>query len=423
MDAKSRIDKIIELQRTLGEVLNEVHQTNYSSKFWDGALYWFAVDILKSKGRMVCSKKVPYDNIAFKEMFKGDRKKRLNRNYFDNIIDIAKIESRKKIPYFILLVINLFFRYSVYRLTNYGSRKFKRKRVVNIANKTKDYKIKNALTCIPKFLIEDFSFYKCININHEDPFYDKLLKNGFAVSYMNRQLHHKKVKLCQHGAFYGEVANHSGTDIYPYFSDEFYTWGWQYLSNHIPSRSPLLDRFEKEYSKCRKNSILTLIVLPSLIDLNTENNLIQITNLLNSDKNNLMVRARPSKLEYERKYNFEFVKKIVGNKMKIDDGETFINRILQTRIVMMLSHPGTIFLQCIRIDKPVMAIAMDLNDYHELYRPYVEFFIDQGILHLNAIKMIDKYNEINNDIENWWNSIITENMYKKYKKNYCGCIE
>jgi hypothetical protein len=410
-------------------ILREMHGID-DAAFWKMVLYWYVTDRIKSKGRLEGIHAVPYDHVAHKEMFRSDRKERLNRNAVDSIVDIAKISHRGQRHKFPVVVLYLTARYIVFKLMNRERGRSRRRVLETLSEQQADSWLKFALLHMPTVLVEDLDFYASVKIDVEDPVDMRKIKNGFAVAYASRKLKGRTTRLMQHGANYGELKDHAGTCIESRLPDEYFTWGWRYADNHVPGQSPRLESFAREYRQYSENETgnTILVALPVNRKDGFEENFSRFLSLLRAkeltDSWQFSIRKKPRKIVAgEPVERDEETLKSIGSEFSMDMGASSPRAIADARLVVVFDHPATMFLESIFVEKPTLAIASTLGEYRQEYLPHVRFLLECGILHQTVESLVERLEGVVEEPAKWWNEVKSSQGYAKYKATYCGWVQ
>ncbi|MBB1472234.1 hypothetical protein H5368_04240 [Luteimonas sp. MC1782] len=104
----------------------------------------------------------------------------------------------------------------------------------------------------------------------------------------------------------------------------------------------------------------------------------------------------------------------MARRSEIDSGHRPISSLCATSsLVIQVTTPSTNFLECIFVDKPVL--ALDTNQFPtQILRPHLEFFRRAGILHESTAAMVGFLNSV--DVSLWWGQLIREEEYKEFKR-------
>lgn len=400
-----------------------------SERFWNMALYWYIGDLIKSGGAKQLNT-IPYDDVEFKERSRGQRRFiRIRFRIFQNLLFIAKekvaayeYKRAKKVKGFVLLL-DLIVRYCLFRLTKKFTRYSKRSSAMNMAMRTTDEILASAVLNLPKCYLEDFEFYYMLKIDCEKVLDTRHLKNGFSVAYASRMDQGLKTKLRQHGAFYGELSNHKGTDVEALLPTNYYTWGWSYSENQIAGAPIRLMKFRDKYEAVSIARAHILIVLPSHIKEEHYALLRLLTGPLRARGVRFLVRPRPSKILQNRISLKKSLSRVLeGGEHEIDHELDAAKSVKGAKLVVCLSHPANLFMECLYVNHPVIAYYGGDYDYHPEYLPYVTKLFGMGLLYNDISLLLEFLLTHSQSIDEWWAGITRMDDFRSYMTKYCGAM-
>jgi putative transferase (TIGR04331 family) len=89
--------------------------------------------------------------------------------------------------------------------------------------------------------------------------------------------------------------------------------------------------------------------------------------------------------------------------LKIDTGEAAISRILAKSRLVVYSYDSTGILETLSQNIPTLAFWPNgFEHLRESAKPYYQFLVDAGIVHLTPDSAAQKINEVWDDVEDWW---------------------
>lgn len=421
------VPRVREYQNALIFYLQKIHGTG-SVRFWTLATFWYVVDVVKAGNCQEASNLIPYDYVAFKELHRGCRTERVCRGPFDNIFDIAIKQSgdgrslARRIK-FAWHYASLSLRYALFKVRNQSKQLRLREAVNHIYEDSPGDRERKLMRILPKCLVEDFEFYASINAINSTPQDTRNVKNGYAIAYAMRIDRGKETKLRQHGAFYGEVKDHIGTEIESQLCSYYYTWGWKYCNHHVPGSAHTLERIDQKYKKCKNRNRVILIAMPSLIETADEHVLAEFVGLIQKtsalSQHRFVVRGRPSDKSasegLERK-----LESIVGGGISVHCAGDVSDALAAAKLVICLNHPATLFLQCVYSDIPVMGLARPVGEYHDKYKEHVKELLSLGMLHHSVESLVEFMQPSTEKIQSWWKVVRETRGFLCYQAKYCA---
>ena len=301
--------------------------------------------------------------------------------------------------------------------------------------KTKDLLLRsiiyNLFNAFPSIYLENFTKnFNKINNSHW-PSRPKLIftSNSFDTDeyfkfYVINKIHNFKTKY-----FCGQHGNNCGTfitrsrNVEQDTSDIFLTWGWQskFYKNHVQlfnfrqpdlrksryishSLSPLfvLDATPHDFNLFDEPHIFNQKIELFFDSLNKhyKNKVIYLKKYNNFNYNNLILR------KYEN-LNIKFVKNL------------FIFKFLKENEIFVFLYDSTGFLEMININKPcLMYLDTPLSMYYLDAIRHYKNLIASKIIFDDLDKLFLHLNNIENNVEKWWNSNKVQTEINKFRKVY-----
>ena len=294
---------------------------------------------------------------------------------------------------------------------------------------------------LPKFYLEDFKELKdksrelTIFSNIKKIYSSQFLHEDSIFKFWLSDNYHKGIEIfySQHGMNYGmAVCNHCEF-LEVKLSDYFLTWGWKKKNNVkvIPFFSTKKFLIKKIYEN---NNNKILIVNTRCFNFLVENHsdiyfgkkslnyCTQVLNLLKliskNEKFSFDIRNSPNENEFNY-YNLEsLIKKKYKNFLLIDKKIKLKNIIGNYKIIIN-TYLSTTFLECLNSNIPSLLIldinksTLNLETKNFLYK-----LEKHGIVHQNNKKLINFINNLEQDINHWWNSDKLQIDLKKFCNNF-----
>lgn len=438
----ARIELTEKLFGILIPVLNELHQTHYSDRFWKLMTKEYVNSVISkqtvlSSGLLRTRPETEPSNSFVLPTFKMRLRLQVTRfirfwrsrsnrmgirqmlTNHDNLtislpdLPIVKEELGHPLP-----------TYYPY-LWSIGG--VKRKRVENMAMQFKDVYTQNIIRQLPGFLIEHFDAMinsipllqpekKSFHVHNFHSLYNTLV----VALYIEKGA---KLYWYQHGAYYGELIGHNAHYLESSLADTFRTWGWKIRENDEPWKAYRLEKFKKAYESgiLGMNDCL-LICAPRLNNFNKEYYQNIVSSLLLSSirekYERIVIRPRPGFKEKSPKAQFNFIRPTTG--ITIDDASRSMTEwIKDSKLVIQLTVPSTNFLECIYIDRPTMALLHN-EQPTDVVRPYYDYFLEVGVLHTSVESMVKLL--CNSDLTTWWDQVKSSDMYNKFKREFTNSV-
>ena len=87
-------------------------------------------------------------------------------------------------------------------------------------------------------------------------------------------------------------------------------------------------------------------------------------------------------------------------------------------LVIVGYFPSTAFFEFLVINKPVLVVFAERDDYHSKYKYYINYFFEKKVFHKSIKELIEFLNSLN-DVERWWQNISEEPEFNEFLKSYC----
>jgi putative transferase (TIGR04331 family) len=435
--SRERVEMSEKLFKVLTVILNNIHQTEFSERFWSiiTAPYVSAVvsnrkvmekkDLLADPpfeafvgtvmpGRMLLryhlirnTVKLLFNFGSQSKTFSTIRKHKkiaIGFHKDDGILNETDVIIRAFYPFIVPLRPNNFFRKPFSNSFDFFSDAF----------------ISNLVKLMPKLYIEHFmEIYKNIPLHNplEKSFHVCGLENFFISLVVAKYAEHgSKIYYYQHGGFYGEYEYHSAHRFESKIADNFFTWGWKMFPNDNPYKAFRCEKFKKIYVSKSSIKYDILLVFPT-VDGKTRKSIMNSTSvfLSNLDRNKyktICARPRPNSL-FNRKSAISFLKDRVD---KIDSAYGPVAKLIsRSGLVIQISYPSTNMLECFYVDHPVVAI-LENTEPSSIVKPYYDFFLENGVFHIDMERLTNHINSIN--LEKWWQEIVAHPTYQQFKYKF-----
>jgi putative transferase (TIGR04331 family) len=412
------------------DVMNQLHDVNYSYKFWKillidyinrGIQKYAYLSKSVDKGLILTKyskvekiiqlikaiKSIGYNKLIAKGL--KNNNKVVHGFHFSEIIEK---EIGVSIPNF-------------YPLSKGFINKEKRKKCIEIANDRSDLFIKNLILQLPDLYVEYFDYnYNKISLFQPEnkEFHVSLITAPFNKLLIAKYLDHgAKLYYYQHGGGGGEIPDRSIFHDSSY-STNYMTWGWKINDTEIPSKAYRCEGFKRLYAKNTGPKTYDFALVYSLV-LNDpiyfnfyKSHTDVILNGIDHTKfKKIIARPRRSNRWKNASSELQFIS---DKRVKIDSGQSPMTELIyQSKIVVIFTYewPQTNFSECLYVNHPVISIVEKLN-CTSIFKPYYQFFIDKKVFHETSESMVKHLNEV--DLIEWWTSVIEEPMYKEFKHTF-----
>ena len=265
--SKHRVRMTNDLSNILSSILNEIHGTSFSERFWKIILRPYLSAIVSDRKRLskeIIKSKVPlevYVNTVFpryKDIIYG--RVRYAFKSFENWLKFGHLDNwnnfhnvglgfhdKDAISSHVDIFYDNKYPFQFPRLLNAKRNK------IDIQNFITDEYNENFLLNIiyhlPKVYIENFWLLfnrvdlcnpenKTLHVSYFENFFMSLVVAKYVEN--GAQLY-----FYQHGAFYGEFPYHSAHHFESSIADRFLTWGWKLLENDYPDKAYRLIKFKR----------------------------------------------------------------------------------------------------------------------------------------------------------------------------------
>lgn len=433
-----RSRRILELCEYLTPVMNEIHDINYSFRFWATLLRTYVKTCVNRENLM--SEKIlenkpvllPYNGWDLPT--KKDRWKNYLRYHANFVLKSSSInEVHDKIRQDNNICLGLRAKYLVeygigvycpdhFPLCAFNAGRKKRENAQEIADQKKIIFHKNIIRQIPRFYVEYFDqlINKIELINPAKKTFHAEHISAFMKMLIAVYVEHgSKYYRYQYGGFVGEteqsVAEVNYIDI-----DRLRTYGWKINKKDEPFKAFRLEQFREQYKKINGSKIYDAAVIYNQINRVSQKKRYkklsekffhQIDHIRFSK---ILLRPRGFTRKLDNSGELSFLE--LPSFITVDKGKKPMADIVQrTGIVVHLNHPSTNFLECVYVNHPVVAILTN-NEATDIVKPFYQFFLDEKVMHPDIDSLIIHLNNENLDI--WWNDVIKKQMYKAFKEQF-----
>ena len=431
-----RRDKSMELYDEMHGVMNEIHGTDFSKRFWMillGDIVMSAmsrIHVLKEKDIKRKPDLYPvnsYNLPTRKEKVKAGLfllakhlKTRGNRDKIDALLKNEN-EFRIGFPEFdgmdnegIGVELPLYYPF----ITGRGDRD-KRKKVNEISERYPDPFMRNVVRELPAVVVEHFGkLYNSIELYRaERKKFHIHIPYTWCTLYLIAKYSENGSRLVwyQHGSYYGEFEGDGAHHYEHEISDEYRTWGWKIKNKDTPWKAYRLEKFQKEYGKHPNTNTCDLLVAFSKINSGNRkesNDLMKhLLEHLDPDKfKKILVRPQPANKVFSQKSQLDFIE---SDRVIKSNGLTHMaGDMSKCRLVLQMRVPATNFLECLYVGHPTVGILRN-DQPTDIVKPYYDYFVEHGVLHLDLDSLVTHLNRI--DVEKWWARLYRERAFKEYR--------
>jgi len=434
-----RIEMMEDLFELLAGVMNKIHETDYSIRFWKIILVSHVKAVISRRSVLsryevrrkpdlfaVNSRRIPSGKAIYKQRLIDFAKHLKSRKNLKKIKSVLSSSHRVRIGFFeypglenegIGMELPNYHPFMIGR----GDRN-KRETVNRIADAQEDLFYANAVRELPKILVEHFEkLTGSLDLIHPQK---KELHVHTTQSVFNEVLIASYVELgarliwYQHGSYYGEFDGDSEHHYEHSISDEYRTWGWKIKERDKPWKAYRLEKFRGEYEKYpNQKSCDLLISFSKISDKNVESSK-EVTDYLLSRLNpkkykRILARPQPANKVFNQKSQLDFIS---SSRVIKSTGLTHMAEDMsKCRVILQMRVPSTNFLECVYTNHPTVGI-LKVEEPTDVVRPFYEFFLEQGVLHPDLKSLTLHLNNIN--VEEWWETVVSQKMFSDYREAF-----
>lgn len=300
--------------------------------------------------------------------------------------------------------------------------KRKRQTVNDLAGDREDPFLKNVVKELPKVLVEHFRYlYDRIPVYEPEKKTFHLHLQGTIVNeYLVAKYteHGAKLFWYQHGGEYGEFRN----DYTNYFShkvaDSFRTWGWKIREKDEPWTAYRLEAFREEYAKYSNDAAYQLLICYPEFNTKNRKEYEQFSQQLFSGLDEhkfkkILARPRRSNKLHSHASQLSFIR---DERVDVSSGlRPMMQDMSECELVLQVNVPCTNFLECFYVDQPTVGILRN-DQPTSIVKPYYDFFLKEGVLHTDMKSLVEHLNGIN--IQEWWDELMKKKEYQSFKQTF-----
>jgi hypothetical protein len=434
-----RMKLSIELFDKLHGVMNEIHGTGFSKRFWmillgesvNSAISRINVlekgDIRRKPDLYPFNKRsLPNQKEKFKEgvfLFAKHLKSRKSRGEIprlmneENILRIGFPEYDGMDNEGIGVNLPLYYPF----ITGRGDRG-KRETANEIAERFPDPFMRNVVRELPTVVVEHFSkLYNGVELYEPEKkeFHVHIAFTWHTLYMLARYSEHgARITWYQHGSYYGEFAGDSAHYHEHEISDEYRTWGWKIREKDTPWKAYRLEKFRREYDKHPNRKECSLLVAFSKISTGNRKSSQNLTEYLLEHLDpvkyrKIMARPQPANKVFNQTSQLNFID---NERVVKSTGLTHMAEDMsKCRLVLQMRVPATNFLECIYVNHPTIGLLRN-DQPTEILKPYYKFFIDNGVLHHNFKSLVKHLNRV--DVDQWWSGLTEEPLFREYRDTF-----
>ncbi len=425
----------------ISNILNQIHQVNYSERFWSIILDPYAKALINDRDKL----KNETNNLLIPAEICGNTllpiKKTVRYLYFLKMVKYFKaighknliFESLKKhdviltgfhdsysVPDIPGCFVKPYYNFLPYIKINNKLRLPVKEMITVEVEEFSGHFWNNAIKHMPKVYLEDFKrIYDSIPlINPKDKtFHISMLESTFMRILIAKYVENgSKLIYYQHGGFYGEYDYNSAHLYESSISDKYMTWGWKMLPNDTPNYAHRLKFFIEKYNEIYKQQFkfdLVLVFPPVDAKMQFMIEAKDFFREIDRDKyKTICLRPRPvSKLN--RKGELVFFK---DKDVYIDSGYIkLVNLIAVSKVVVQFTYPSTNLFECLSVNHPVVAL-LENDRPSDIVKHHYEYLLSVGVFHLDIQSLVAHLNTVN--VPEWWAGIISSEEYIAFKREF-----
>jgi putative transferase (TIGR04331 family) len=434
-----RVELSEKLFNTLSEVLNDVHSTSFSVRFWKILLNGHVNAVISRIGLLETKDvfRTP-DLIAINGFAFPSRKQKLKKSIIRFAKYIQFLTNKNRFIYNLKNSTELFIGFPENRALkkeNLGAKlpkqdklfigrgeNNKRKKVNNAAEQFDNVYMRNVVRELPKVLVEHFSnTYSSVPVTRPEDktFHVHLLTTVFLQFVVARYVESgARLYWYQHGSEYGEFECYFAHSFSYSVSDQFRTWGWKIKENDVPWKAYRLEAFRERYNALSFDSSYRLLICypemnfkKSVVYQESSKELFSGLNKQKYDK--ILARPRRSNKLHSHASQISFIQ---DDRVDKSTGlKPMVQEMKLCDAVIQMNVPSTNFLECLYVDHPTLGVLRN-DQPTAIVKPFYDFFKEHGVLHDNVESLIDHLNDI--EISKWWRGLIDHPMYLAYKDTF-----
>ncbi|NGP78150.1 hypothetical protein G3570_16020 [Balneolaceae bacterium YR4-1] len=439
---QNRPGKVIELCEYLTKVMNEIHGTGYSFRFWVILLEdyaWLCVNrelqmseqIIRSRPAItpINGWELPNWKDRWRERVRQMAKafyKGNSMNKINNILEVNKnicVGIRgKELERFGLGT----YCPAYYNISSFILDTGLRKKLKSIAESEDSIFRKNVILQLPRYYVEDFK-KNISKINlfepHKKIFHAEHLSGMMDLIIALYLEHGAKYYLYQLGCNFGEKVG-SPSPITYIKIDKLRTFGWKIHDKDEPHVAYRLEQFSRCYKEYKTNEHYDICIVYNQVNIANKKSYKKISELFFKKIEykkypDIILRPRG----YTRKMNNSGQLRYLNKpeRISIDRGMRPIHELVKaSRVMVHLNIPSTNFLECVYVNHPVVAIC-NVDNPTEIVKPYYRFFKEMHVFHDNMESLVEHLNSV--DLGSWWEKVTGYPMYKEFKHKFARKVK
>lgn len=422
-------------------ILNEIHQVNYSEKFWKIILDPYVKTMLNDRNKIqnpikdflipqeTCANTLlPNKNLVrysyliqmLKSCLSAPRKSSIYKSIKAHDIILTGFHDSYSTPNVSDCYIKPYYNFIPHIKTNLSMRAPVDHLVKGGDEELTAHFWNNSIQCMPKVYLEDFKrIYDSIPLidPQNKTFHISMLETTYMRMLIAKYVENgSQLVYYQHGGFYGEYDYHSGHWYESSIANKFMTWGWKYLPNDTPDYAYRLNFFFKKFKEIYKQQFKfdLLLVFPTIeakseIPGETKEFFADIDRV---KFKNICLRPRPTS-KFDRKGPLVTFK---GKGVHVDSGYGKpVSLIATSKLVVQFKYPSTNFFECLSVDHPTVALLK--NDVpSEIIKHHYDYLLSVGVFHLDIASLVRHLNTVN--LPQWWATVIASPEYMAFKREF-----
>jgi len=434
---KYRDQRIIELCEFLTPIMNEVHECNYSFRFWSTLLKSHVKSCVNLEN--IYSEQLIEDKpfiLAHNSWELPTSKDRwvLNLRYygvwclynrplsevFSRISKSNEICMGLRAEILADLIGGMFCPSHTPMLKPYAGRD-KRKKADELAGTQDSIFINNLIRRIPRFYVEYFDYLinKIELIEPENKVFHAEHIGNFMLMIIAYYVEHgAKYYRYQYGGFHGETED-SVREVNYIDIDKYKTYGWKINEKDEPFKALRLEQFKSQYENSSPENFFDAVVSYNKVNSGTKDRYKALSeklfNQLDKSKfERLLLRPRGITKKFDRSGELAYLNP--PSHVSIDKGMMPMAEIVHSSgIVIHFNHPSTNFLECTYINHPIVTILTN-SEPTGIVKPYYDFFLEKKVMHTDIESLIYHLNQT--DLNSWWKDVTGHPVYKDFKHTF-----
>ena len=425
----------------LARVLNELHATSYSLRFWTFLLHGYVGSVISNLELYEQEDIILRITNDYESGFgKPSLKIRLQKSIIAMLKYFKTLKNKKRILNYIRSHSSLHIGFPKLKVVDddlgqrlplfYPFYQFMHNRKIRdelelISQKYDDIVVRNMLRGIPKIYIEGLPsiLVSIPKYSPKEKIFHYHMGTGYFLFLVAIYLEHgAKLYWYQHGAFYGEM-EYGGHVRERDLADVYRTWGWKIEDKDEPWKAYRLEDFRSKFDISTISAEYDLLMAFGIVSSQTIEYNINFAKTLfkNLDKKKyqkILVRPRPTNKLFSSKNKLNFLQ---DSRISFSTGlKPMYNDMAKSKLTLQMYIPSTNFLECLYVQYPTVGL-LDNDQPTQIVKLFYNWLIEKRVLHISIRSLVSHLNKV--DVNEWWQDVINDPEYAKYKNQFFKGID